>query len=107
MAREVTGREDAPHRLSVLDVAVTRNAYGRQTESFETDLDVRGLDTPFRAVFIRAPSIESVGDDVETLASFDGKPVLVRSGALLASSFHPEMTGDDRVHEMFVALAEG
>ncbi|HEY7876410.1 MAG TPA: pyridoxal 5'-phosphate synthase glutaminase subunit PdxT [Actinomycetota bacterium] len=106
MARELTGREDAPHRLEVLDVCVRRNAYGRQTESFETDLDVAGLDDPFRAVFIRAPVIERAGDRVEVLARFDGKPVLVRDGALLASSFHPEMTGDCRVHEMFVQMAE-
>lgn len=106
MARDVTGRENAPHRLGVLDAVVRRNAYGRQTESFETDLDVAGLDEPFRAVFIRAPVVERVGPGVEILASFDGRPVLVRSGSMMASSFHPEMTGDCRVHEMFVALAE-
>jgi pyridoxal 5'-phosphate synthase pdxT subunit len=106
MARAVAGREDAPHRFGVLDVCVRRNAYGRQTESFETDLDIDGLDEPFRAVFIRAPVIEQTGADVEVLARFDGNPVLVRRGALLASSFHPEMTGDCRVHEMFVEMAE-
>jgi pyridoxal 5'-phosphate synthase pdxT subunit len=106
MARELTGREDAPHRLAVLDVCVRRNAYGRQTESFETDLDVTGLDGPFRAVFIRAPVIERAGEGVQVLARFDGRPVLVRDGAMLASSFHPEMTGDCRVHEMFVQMAE-
>ena len=106
MARTVTGREDAPHRLGVLDVCVRRNAYGRQTESFETDLDVAGLDEPFRAVFIRAPVIEDAGESVEVLARFNDKPVLVRSGSMLASSFHPEMTGDCRVHEMFVSMAE-
>jgi 5'-phosphate synthase pdxT subunit len=106
MARHLTGREDAPHRLRVLDVCVRRNAYGRQTESFETDLDVAGLDESFRAVFIRAPVIEEAGDGVEVLARFDGKPVLVREGSMLASSFHPEMTGDCRVHEMFVGMAE-
>jgi 5'-phosphate synthase pdxT subunit len=106
MARTVTGREDAPHRLGVLDVCVRRNAYGRQTESFETDLDVAGLDEPFRAVFIRAPVIEDAGESVEVLARFNDKPVLVRSGSMLASSFHPEMTGDCRVHEMFVSMAQ-
>jgi 5'-phosphate synthase pdxT subunit len=106
MARAVTGREDAPHRLGVLDVCVRRNAYGRQAESFETDLDVAGLDEPFRAVFIRAPVIEEAGEDVEVLARFNDKPVLVRSGSMLASSFHPEMTGDCRVHEMFVSMAK-
>jgi 5'-phosphate synthase pdxT subunit len=85
---------------------VARNAYGRQAESFETDLEVTGLEERFRAVFIRAPVIESTGAGVEVLATFEGKPVLVRSGSLLGSSFHPEMTGDCRVHEMFVRLAE-
>ena len=106
MARDLTGREDAPHRLRVLDVCVRRNAYGRQTESFETDLDVAGLDEPFRAVFIRAPAIERAGDGVEVLARFDGRPVLVRERSMLASSFHPEMTGDCRVHEMFVGMVK-
>jgi len=106
MARAVTGREDAPHRLGVLDVCVRRNAYGRQTESFETDLDVDGLSEPFRAVFIRAPIVEEAGDAVEVLARFNDKPVLVRSGSMLASTFHPEMTGDCRVHEMFVSMAK-
>ena len=102
MARTVAGREDAPHRLGVLDITVTRNAYGRQVDSFEADLSVTGLGEPFRAVFIRAPVIESVGDDVEVLATHQGHPVLVRQGAMLASTFHPEMTGDNRVHELFL-----
>ena len=104
MASSVEGREDAPHRLGVMDVAVTRNAYGRQVESFEADLDVEGLAEPFRAVFIRAPVIERAGDAVEVLAELDGKPVLVRQGHLLASTFHPEMTPDLRVHELFLRM---
>jgi pyridoxal 5'-phosphate synthase pdxT subunit len=104
MAGEIVGREDAPLRLSCLDVAVERNAYGRQTESFEADLDVVGMQRPFRAVFIRAPRIERVGAGVEVLARQDGAPVLVRSGRLLASSFHPELTGDARVHGLFVDM---
>ena len=104
MAKEIEGREDAPHRLGVLDVAVRRNAYGRQVDSFETDLDVEGLDEPYRAVFIRAPVVERAGDAVEVLASVDGRPVLVRQGHMLASTFHPEMTGDNRVHSMFVGM---
>lgn len=106
MARDVVGREDAPHRLGVMDVEVRRNAYGRQVDSFETDLNVSGFEDPYRAVFIRAPVVEAVADDVEVLASFDGKPVLVRQDDLLASTFHPEMTGDDRVHSMFISMAE-
>ncbi len=104
MANEIVGDEDAPHRLRLLDVAVRRNAYGRQVDSFECDLDVEGLDQPYRAVFIRAPVIEAAGHGVEVLAERAGAPVLVRQGRLLASSFHPEMTGDPRVHEMFVKM---
>jgi 5'-phosphate synthase pdxT subunit len=106
LAREVNGTQDAPHRIGALDVAVRRNAYGRQVDSFETDLDVRGLDEPVRAVFIRAPVIERVGVGVEVLASVDDRPVLVRQGSLFASSFHPEIAGDDRVHRLFVEQAE-
>lgn len=104
MAAEVIGREGAPHRIGVLDVTVERNAYGRQVESFEADLSVRGFDEPSRAVFIRAPVIERVGDSVEVLAELDGKPVLVRQDHLLASTFHPEMTSDTRVHELFLRM---
>jgi pyridoxal 5'-phosphate synthase pdxT subunit len=106
MAREVVGDDDAPYRIPSLALTVRRNAYGRQIDSFEADLDVAGLDEPFRAVFIRAPVVEDVGDAVEVLAESDGRPVLVRQGRLLASSFHPEMAGDARIHEMFVSLAE-
>lgn len=103
MAKEITGRQEAPHRLGLMDIVVRRNGYGRQVDSFETDLDVESLDEPVRAVFIRAPVVESVGDGVEVLASVDGVPVLVRQGHLLAASFHPEMAGETRVHEMFVS----
>jgi 5'-phosphate synthase pdxT subunit len=102
MARTIAGSHDAPHRLEVLDVAVRRNAYGRQVDSFESDVDVDGLDAPFRAVFIRAPAIERVGDAVEVLGRHDSMPVLVRQGNLLGSTFHPEMTGDTRLHRLFV-----
>ena len=104
MANEVSGPQDAPHRLGVMDIAVRRNAYGRQVDSFETDLRVRGLADPYRAVFIRAPVVERHGDGVEVLASVEDNPVLVRQGSMLASTFHPEMTGDNRVHSMFVSM---
>jgi 5'-phosphate synthase pdxT subunit len=104
MSRHISGNQDAPFRVPVLDVTTTRNAYGRQVDSFETDLDIEGLEEPFRAVFIRAPVIEEVGESVEVLAAVDGDPVLVRQGALLASTFHPEMTGDNRVHQLFVSM---
>ena len=106
MAKEIVGAQDAPHRLALIDIAVQRNAYGRQVESFEADLAVAGLDEPFRGVFIRAPLIRSAGQDVEVLASVDDHPVLVRQGRLLASTFHPEMTPDARVHHMFVQMIE-
>lgn len=104
MAARVSGPHEAPIRLNLLDVSVARNAYGRQVDSFETLVGVTGLDNAFPAVFIRAPVIDEVGEDVEVLASHEGYPVLVRQGHLLASSFHPEMTGDDRLHRLFVEM---
>lgn len=106
MAREIVGAQDAPHRLAVMDIAVRRNAYGRQVDSFEADLDVAGLQDDFRAVFIRAPVIERAGAAVEVLAEVGGHPVLVRQGRLMASTFHPEMTADARLHEMFLDLVQ-
>src|SRR5207302_5647429 len=82
--------------LDLLDVTTRRNAFGRQVASFETDLSIDG--EPMRAVFIRAPWIEEVGDDVEVLAEVDGHPVAVRQGNVLAVAFHPELTPDDRLH---------
>jgi 5'-phosphate synthase pdxT subunit len=104
MAKNVAGDRQADHGLSVMDITVRRNAYGRQVDSFETDLSVREWKQPLRAVFIRAPIVEAAGPGVEILARHDDSPVLVRQGHLLASSFHPEMTGDTRVHELFVAM---
>ena len=106
LADEVTGRDEAPHRIGGLDVTVRRNAYGRQVDSFEADLDIVGFDAPFPAIFIRAPAVERTGAGVEVLAEIDGRPVLVRQGHLFASSFHPEMSGDNRVHEAFLSCAE-
>lgn len=95
-------------QLGLLDATVRRNAFGRQVDSFEADIDVQGLDDPMHAVFIRAPWIEVIGADVEVLASVtdpagDSHPVVVRQGRILATSFHPELTSDTRLHEMFVA----
>ncbi|WP_136716736.1 pyridoxal 5'-phosphate synthase glutaminase subunit PdxT [Halorientalis salina] len=83
--------------LGLLDVSVERNAFGRQKDSFEAPLDVTGLDDPFHAVFIRAPLIEDVGD-AEVLAEWDGRPVAVRQGPVVGTSFHPELTTDHRLH---------
>jgi 5'-phosphate synthase pdxT subunit len=88
--------------LGLVDVDVKRNAFGRQVASFEADLDVAGEDEPVRAVFIRAPRVETTGNDVEVLAELDGKPVLLRQGRFLVATFHPELTDDTRVHELFL-----
>ena len=88
--------------IGALDVVVRRNAFGRQNESFETELNVAGLDRPFHAVFIRAPWIEKVGSEVAVLAAIGDHPVMVRQGNILATSFHPELTGDGRIHQMLM-----
>ena len=88
--------------LGLVDVAVRRNAYGRQVASFEADLALEGEDEPLRGVFIRAPWIEVAGPEVEVLAEHDGRPVLAREGRILVASFHPELTEDTRVHELFL-----
>ena len=88
--------------LGLVDLRVRRNAFGRQVASFETDLDVTGLETPVRAVFIRAPWVEDVGAGVEVLAEVDGRPVLAREGRFLVAAFHPELTDDTRLHELFL-----
>jgi 5'-phosphate synthase pdxT subunit len=88
--------------FGVLDVDVRRNAFGRQIDSFEADLDVTGFDVPFHGIFIRAPIVERAGEGVEVLATYDGRPVLVRQGALLAAAFHPELSDDDRIHRLFL-----
>jgi pyridoxal 5'-phosphate synthase pdxT subunit len=90
--------------LGLLDLAVSRNAYGRQVASFEADLALAGDEEPLRGVFIRAPRVEEVGPGVEVLAELDGEPVLLREGRVLVAAFHPELTDDTRVHERFLEL---
>jgi pyridoxal 5'-phosphate synthase pdxT subunit len=90
--------------LGLLDVEVSRNAYGRQVASFEADLELSGEDAPLHGVFIRAPRVTDAGPGVEVLAELDGEPVLLREGRLLVASFHPELTADTRVHERFLEL---
>jgi len=92
------------NHLGLVDLTVRRNAFGRQVASFETDLDVVGLEDPVRAVFIRAPWVEEVGPDVDVLAEVDGRPVLAREGRFLVAAFHPELTDDTRLHEEFLEL---
>ncbi|MGB9887887.1 MAG: pyridoxal 5'-phosphate synthase glutaminase subunit PdxT [Moorellales bacterium] len=106
LAREVAG--PAPATLGVMDLTVRRNAYGRQVDSFEADITAPALGPePLRAVFIRAPRVERVGEGVEVLASFRDRPVLVRQGRWLASAFHPELTSDLRLHRYFLKMISG
>jgi 5'-phosphate synthase pdxT subunit len=93
-------------RLGLMDITVERNAFGRQVDSFETDLPVEGIDEPVRAIFIRAPYVREVCEEcgVDVLATFEDKIVLCRQGNLLASAFHPELTDDRRVQEYFLKM---
>jgi 5'-phosphate synthase pdxT subunit len=92
--------------LALADLEVDRNAYGRQVRSFEADVELDGDERPLRGVFIRAPRVRDVGEGVEVLGELDGEPVLVRDGRLLLAAFHPELTDDPRVHEMFLELVK-
>ena len=88
--------------LGLVDVEVARNAYGRQVFSFEADLNLAGEEEPLRGVFIRAPRVQRAGEEVEVLGELDGEPVLLRQGRFLVATFHPELTDDTRVHELFL-----
>lgn len=105
LAKEIIGYPEQL-RAGILDISIHRNAFGRQVESFEEDLEVKGLDRPFHAVFIRAPVIQKTGPGLEVLAKKGGQVVFVRQGKILASSFHPELTGDPRLHSMFLGLCD-
>lgn len=105
MANRITG-EDVTH-LGIMDVEVRRNSFGRQRESFETDLDIPVIgEEPFPAVFIRAPHIEAVGPSVKVLSTYNDRIVAVQQDNLLALSFHPELTGDNRLHAYFLELVK-
>jgi 5'-phosphate synthase pdxT subunit len=107
LARDVVDGRPDQESFGTIDVAVRRNAYGRQRDSFEASLDVSGLaGGPFPGVFIRAPRIESVGEGVEVLASHEDVPVLARQGAVVVASFHPELSGDLRLHDWFLRESE-
>lgn len=94
------------HPLGLMNIKVCRNAFGPQRESFEADLDVVGMDRPYRAVFIRAPAVSEVGEDVQVLAKVGGLAVAVREKNLLGLAFHPELTGDMRFHQLFLKMLE-
>lgn len=103
IAREILDAVPGQESLGLMDIVARRNAFGRQKDSFEADLDISGLEGgPFRGVFIRAPWIEECGPEVEPLADHDGRVVAARQGDLMATAFHPELTGDPRVHRFFV-----
>lgn len=103
LAREIEGSPQP--RIGCMDISVRRNAYGRQVDSFETEVTVPVVgEAPVPAVFIRAPQVTHAGPEVETLAETDAGPVLVRQGKLLAASFHPELTEDRRIHELFIRM---
>ncbi|MDT8862951.1 pyridoxal 5'-phosphate synthase glutaminase subunit PdxT [Alkalihalobacillus sp. MEB130] len=104
MAGQVEGQDEG--HLAVMDMKVQRNAFGRQRESFETDLHVTGVGEDIRAVFIRAPLILEVGEDVQVLSKYGDEIVAARQGNFLACSFHPELTDDHRFHQFFVSIVE-
>jgi 5'-phosphate synthase pdxT subunit len=103
LARKVTGK-NAPRSLGLIDITIDRNAYGTQVDSFEAELKISGIKKPVPVAFIRAPKITRVGKGVEVLALHDGDPVLVRQGRVLVSTFHPEVRGDTRIHELFLRI---
>ncbi len=106
LAREVRGGRDDQVHLAAIDIVVERNAYGRQISSFEASLDIPTIGMPdFPAVFIRSPVVIEAGEEVEVLAEFRGQPVLCRQDNVLVSSFHPELTSDNRLHDMFLKEA--
>ncbi|MFB9330780.1 pyridoxal 5'-phosphate synthase glutaminase subunit PdxT [Paenibacillus aurantiacus] len=104
LAKRIEGQEEA--HLELMDMTVARNAFGRQRESFETDLPVKGIEEPVRAVFIRAPLIKEVAPEVDVLSTYNGEIVTARQGHLLASSYHPELTDDYALHAYFIRMAE-
>ena len=97
--------EDGEPLLGLVDVTVRRNAYGRQVDSFEADLEVDGIEHPVRGVFIRAPVVEAVGEGVRVLASHEGRPVVLEQGNLLLASFHPELVGETGLHGYLLGKA--
>ncbi|MAR80068.1 MAG: pyridoxal 5'-phosphate synthase glutaminase subunit PdxT [Acidimicrobiaceae bacterium] len=104
LAREVLDGRDDQKPLGAIDITVRRNAFGRQVDSFESEIEVSGLDEPFPSVFIRAPIVESIGEGVEVYARVDEKIVLCGTDSILVASFHPELSNDGRIHEMFLSL---
>ena len=103
LAKKATGK-NAPRTLGLIDITIDRNAYGTQLDSFEANLTIAGIPSSVPVAFIRAPVITKVGKNVEVLASHRGKPVLMRQGKILAGTFHPEVRGERRIHELFLGM---
>ncbi|MGC8902037.1 MAG: pyridoxal 5'-phosphate synthase glutaminase subunit PdxT [Fervidobacterium sp.] len=104
LAKEI---ENYPQEsLGVIDIKVLRNAYGRQVDSFDEMVEIKGFDKPFKAIFIRAPRVDEWGKDVEVLSVLDGHPIMLRQNNVLVTSFHPELTNDTRVHEYFLKMVQ-
>ena len=103
LAKEILNYETQP-RLGLVDISIDRNAYGRQIDSFETPLKIKGMKKKFNAIFIRAPIIKKIGKEIEVLAKHENKSVLIRNSHALISTFHPEMTEDRRVHGLFLNM---
>jgi len=101
-------KDKRPDPLGLMDIEVSRNAFGRQVDSFETDLEVEDMDgPPYHAVFIRAPVVDTIGEGVRIISSLDdGRPVAVRQGHMLATAFHPELTNDPRMHKLFLQMVD-
>ncbi len=104
LSSKITDGRSDQKSLGLIDIEVRRNGYGRQIDSFESDLLIKGFDNSFRGVFIRAPLVESVGEEVEVLAEINGHPVMCRQGSTIVTSFHPELADDDRIHADFLEM---
>mgnify|MGYP001443194753 FL=1 len=104
LSSKITDGRSDQKPLNLMGVEIRRNGYGRQIDSFESDLSIEGFDGSFRGIFIRAPLVEAVSEEVEVLAEVNGRPVMCRQGSIIATSFHPELADDDRIHAEFLEM---
>jgi len=104
LSSKITDGRSDQKPLNLMGIETRRNGYGRQIDSFESDLSIEGFDRSFRGIFIRAPLVESVSEEVEVLAEVNGRPVMCRQGSIIATSFHPELADDDRIHAEFLEM---
>ena len=104
LSSKITDGRNDQKPLNLIDIEVRRNGYGRQIDSFESDLLIQGFNSSFRGVFIRAPLVENVSEKVEVLAEINGRPVMCRQDSIIVTSFHPELADDDRIHAEFLQL---